>query len=238
MTEHTENNTNNELDTHIIDDNFNMIQSEQGIIDRAKEHILSGTATEEDKLIVKLLNIGNFTTSVDRIFGNIQPLDIQDKNIKQSFIDLENAFVNTYNTIYKSCGNCPAYTFDNIIQYLSDVYIEKIEEKNTRPSRTFVLLELIRKEMESDKWYTIEEMWNIIDYQKYKEILKLGGMGLLLNACVQEGYFEEKRELSKIGKTLKRYFKKTEKEYLDFEEEKLNTMDYNYVASEQLVEIK
>lgn len=212
MSEHIENIENNELDTH-INDNFNVNQQEQNMIDKAIEHVNSNTATEEEKLIIKLWKIGNFTTSIDKIFGDIQPLDTQDENIKQSFINLENAFINTYNTIHKFCGNCPAYTFDNIIQYLSDVYISKIEEKRwSQPSRTFILLDLIRGEMENDKWYTIEDIWNILrtNYPKYKDILKRENIGLLLNTCVQEGYFEEKKDVSR-GKTLKRYLKKTKK---------------------------
>ena len=223
MSEQIENNEYNERDERDehSSDNINAEQQEQNIIERSIKHVDSNTATEEEKLIVKLWKIGNFTTSINEIFDDIFPLNTKDSNIKNSFVNLENAFVNTYNTIYKSCGNSPVYACDTILQYLSDVFIGKIEEKNKKPSRTFVLLNFIRNEMEDDKWYTIEEMWNIIDLPEYREILKIGNIGLLLNACVQEGYFEEKRNISRGGKTLKRHFKKTDKVYLDFEEEKI-----------------
>ena len=175
MLEQIDNINHNEQDEY-SSDNINAEQQEQNIIERSIKHVDSNTATEEEKLIVKLWKIGNFTTSINEIYDDILPLNTEDSNIKNSFSNLENAFVNTYNTIYKSCGNSPVYACDTILQYLSDVFISKIEEKNKKPSRTFVLLNLIRNEMESDKWYTIEEMWNIIDIPEYKEILKIGNI--------------------------------------------------------------
>lgn len=196
-----------------MDNNFCF--SEKNIIDKAMMHMKTNTATNEEKLLVKLYKNSRLEKSLDKIYDEIQPLNVKDTNIKNAFIDLENAFRKTFNTIYHNCGNCSEYAIDILIEYLEDVLIGKCSDKKENPSKTFILLDVIRDEMEKDKWYSINDMIDIIknEYSQYDNILNKNSLNLLINMCVQEGYFEVMEDSKKP-----RYFKKTEKKYLDFEE--------------------
>lgn len=200
--------------------------SEKDIIDRALQHVNSNVATDEEKLIVKLYKCDTMESILDKIHDDIQLSHESCKDIKQAFLDMENAWEKLFNTIYPYCGKCDEYACSVLFSFLEDTLINKFSSnKNNCVSRTFVLLGIIRDEMKEGQWYSMNEMYNIIikKYPEYKGILLRENMNLILTACVQEKYFEEKREgnSSPRGKTRRRYFKKTNKEYLDLEEEKI-----------------
>lgn len=193
--------------------------SEKQIINSAIQHVKSNTASKEEKLLVKLY-LDKTTKFIDDIFYNISPKDSKSDNIVECFQELENSYRKVYNILYEHCGMYDDYVNDFLFDYLADVYINKLPTFDKKhPTRTFILLVVIRNEMESGKWYTLNDMLDIIknEYPEYDGIIKKENFMLLVTACEQEGFFESKEEKHMPrGKVIKRYFKKTDKDYLDF----------------------
>lgn len=192
-----------------------MNHSEKHIIDLAIDKVQNGTATEEQKILVELYNANTLRKSMNSFYNHITPLNTKSKTIKDAFESFENSILCMYNTLYEHCGCSYMYTIANISEYVEDFLREKIDNThNPKPSKKFILLEA-REYMEDDRWYSLSEIKTIIDdiNTDYDVIFKRFQMLLLITDCVQEGYFTEKTRTKNTGP---RYFKKTNKEYLDF----------------------
>lgn len=201
--------------------------SEQNLIKRAILHMKTHTATKEEQLLVKMYKMSKFQSALDKIYDEITPIDNSTYNLKDAFTNFENAFITTYNAIYPLCGNCIEYTMDNLYDYMGEVLTGKMNQNminSQKPTKTFILLDIIRDEMDDDKWYSMSEMYDLLNkyYPEYNGILKRENMMIIVEKCIADGYFDVFVQTNggKNGKINKRLFKKTHKPYVDYIEEK------------------
>lgn len=208
-----------------MDNNF--CYSEKNIIKKALLHTRTNTASKEEKIIAKLCEYNKLQIDLNKIYDEIILTDTKDKAVKQAFQDLENAYRKAYNAIYDNYGRYHGYAFQVIIEYLQDVYVDKFtsldkENNNKIPTKTFILLELVRNEM-TDDWYSLTEIYKIVKevYPEYSSVLTRQNINLMINYFTEDGYFEEKREapIRRPEMVRHRYFRKTKKEYIDYIEQ-------------------
>ena len=118
-----------------------MNKAEKHIIEIALEKVKNEEATEEQKIIVQLYNANSLRESLDCVYNTIKPLNTRDKTIKETFENFEYAIQRTYNTLYEYCGYSYQYTVANIIEYIQDFLVEKIDNSlKNNPSKKFMLL--------------------------------------------------------------------------------------------------
>lgn len=197
--------------------NENYCFSERNIINKSIKHVQSNVATKEERLLVKLYRCSTLESSLDKLHEEIViPNEKENTTIKKAFYDLENTWSNAFYCLRKYCG-CDEYTIDLLYSFLQDTLIGKIKSTQ-KISKIFIVLDIIRESMEPECWYTMNDMFNMTkkNYTEYSDILKRENMGVLMTLYVEEGYFEEKREGRRYRNGQARYFKKTDKEYLDF----------------------
>ena len=190
-----------------------MNKAEKHIIEIALEKVKNEDATEEQKIIVQLYNANSLRESLDCIYNTIKPLNTKDKTIKKTFENFECAIQRTYNTLYEHCGYSDQYTVANIIEYVQDFLVEKIDNSlKNNPSKKFILL-TSREEMDENKWYSLREIVDIINSNNidYNGLINKHNIALLMDECVEEEYFIEEERKTRGT----RYFMKTNKEYMD-----------------------
>lgn len=201
--------------------NENFCFSENNILMKAKMHVESHTATKEEQLLIKLKKCLMLEKGLDKLYDEAELLDSTNLNeltLKMAFSEFLTACQKLFSVLYPHCGYCDEYVIDIMHEYFRDISINKVSKNvsvKNEPSETFLILDVIRDNMKKEQWYTINEMYDFLkDYPEYKKILKRKNMSLLLDYCVQEGYFIEGIQTYPRGK-VGRCFKKTGKEYLD-----------------------
>lgn len=199
--------------------------SEENILNNARMHVKSHTATKEEELLVKITSLYKFEKYLDMIHNEITlPNHFKEyESIKKAFFDFEYAWRKLYDIISPYCGNCDEYTFDLLYSYLEDTLINKFNSEK-KPSRTVILLGIIREEMEEGKWYTITDIFEILkSYPEYNKIFNRNNIGILLQVCTEEGYF-----IDNMNGRIHNY-KKTNKKYLDLQEDLKKTIMLNQI---------
>ena len=192
-----------------------MNELENGIINAAKNAVETKTASELQKVIAKMYDMLLLQESIDKVYNKIKPINIDEIGIEEIFQNYENSLKKLFDTLYDYCGSSYIYTCDTIIDYTECFLMDKIKLNNKYLSlrRLFILI-TCRKYMEEDKWYSINDIIDLIyNADEYDIAIPKQNINLLMKDCVEKGYFVEKDRECKMGTVGRLYFKKTDKKF-------------------------
>lgn len=195
-----------------------MNNSEKHIIENAVQKVSDGTATEEQKILAELYNAYSLRESLTSVYNKINPVDVENNDIKETFETFENSIKSTFDVLYDYCGSSYSYTVDNIMEYVSDVLTEKVrkpyEPKKEKLRNLFKII-TCRQYMSDETWYTLSDIIDIIrTHDEDDETIKRQNLRLLITDCIDRGYFIEKDREHNHGIGGTRYFMKTNKEFI------------------------
>lgn len=172
--------------------------SEADIIENAKQCEAVGTATAEQKLILKLIAHQEIQNLLEVCYEDMQSLMKETPSLfKETFDKLWEAMCASFNMLLPYCGNSEEYAFETLFDFIDDLGITKLHCNPSLKCKTSVgILRNLRNLMEVDRYYTPSEL-NTLLKEDCEVNIAQSTLTYFIKRYVEDGYFKSKIQVRK-----------------------------------------
>ena len=188
--------------------------SEIDIIENAKQCEVNGTATVEQKLILKLIAHQKIQNLLEVCYESMQPLTRETSlPFKQTFDKLWKAMCDSFNMLLPYCGYSEGYAFETLFDFIDDLGITKLHYDYPSKCKVSVnMLRNLRDSMEVNRYYTLSEL-SILLKEDWDIEISRPSLTYFIKQYVEDGYFKSESTDKKSGRGYVTLYAKTDKPY-------------------------